>query len=73
MAVVTLADAPRIMLMPDQVAALGLPERPTPGTTFVLTAPVVVESTSAPGLRPEGDSYAMRLRLDGTIHINTGA
>ena len=72
MPLVTLNDPPRITLMPDQVAALGLAGLPAVGAAFRLTADAVVESTSIPGLRPEGDAFALRLRLTN-VNVEAGA
>lgn len=73
MPTVPLNDPPRITLLPDQVAALGINELPKIGAVYALTADAVVESTGIPGLHPSGaNTFALRLQLRN-VSIETGA
>ena len=72
MPTVQLESPPMLTLLPAQVAALGITQRHEAGATLTLTVSATVESTSAPGLRPEGDGFAMRVRLDA-LTIDNGA
>jgi hypothetical protein len=58
---VQIADPPAVMLKSDQVSALGITEKPEPGTVYSLTGDAVVESV---GMEIRPGEFAMRLRFE---------